>query len=52
MNFRLDWTFFSRVIGVFVILLGASTWPEVHWEGVIAGLGFLGSPEFFPGKRK
>lgn len=48
----LNWTFISRAIGVFVILLGASTWPEIHGELVIAGLGFLGAPTAFKWDKK
>lgn len=45
-------SFFTRAVGVFVIVLGASTWPHIHGELVIAGLGFMGAPSFFPGKEK
>lgn len=47
----LNWTFASRVIGTAVIVLGASTWPNIHGELVIAGLGFMGAPTMF-GKDK
>jgi len=43
----LTWTVASRVVGVFVILLGASTWPDIKGEIIIAGLGFLGAPTAF-----
>lgn len=43
----LNWTYISRAIGIFVILLGASTWPDIRGELVIAGLGFLGAPTAF-----
>lgn len=51
MKLRLGPSFFSRAVGVFVILLGASTWPNIHGELVIAGLGFMGAPTMF-GKDK
>lgn len=47
MKFLLSWTAASRGIGIFVIVLGASTWPNIHGELVIAGLGFLGAPTAF-----
>jgi hypothetical protein len=43
---------FFQGLGVAVILLAASTWPNVHWEGVIAGLGFIKAGEYAPGSRK
>lgn len=47
MSSWLTWTMVSRVVGIFVILLGASTWPNVKGEIIIAGLGFLGAPTAF-----
>lgn len=47
-NSSLGPSFFTRAVGVFVIVLGASTWPHIHGELVIAGLGFMGAPAFFP----
>lgn len=43
----LTWTAFSRALGTFCVLLGASTWPNIHGEIIIAGLGFLGAPNVF-----
>lgn len=48
---RLGPSFFTRAVGVFVVLLGASTWPHIHGEIIIAGLGFMGAPTFFPKDR-
>jgi uncharacterized membrane protein YhiD involved in acid resistance len=48
----LNWTYANRAIGVFVILLGASTWPHIHGEIVISGVGFLGAPAFFSEKDR
>jgi hypothetical protein len=48
----LTWTNVSRVVGIFAILVGASTWPEIHGEVIIAGLGFLGAPTAFGRDKK
>lgn len=45
----LTWTFWSRIVGVGVIILGASTWPEIHGSLVLGGLGFLGAPNVAAG---
>jgi len=52
MKSRLGPTFFFRAVGLFVLLLEASLWPNIHGEVVIAALGFMGSPEFFDKAKK
>lgn len=42
---------FARVVGVFVIALASSTWPSVHWEGVIVGCGIMFGPDFIPRRK-
>lgn len=40
-------SWFARAVGLFLIALGTSTWPNVHWEGVIVGVGVIFGPDFF-----
>lgn len=50
---RLSAERFFQGLGVFVILVAmAAQWPNVHWEGVIAGLGFIKAGEYAPGGKK
>jgi hypothetical protein len=52
MKSRLGPTFFFRAVGVSVLLLEASLWPNIHGQVIIAALGFIGSAEFFEKGKK
>jgi hypothetical protein len=53
MRFKLTAERFFQGFGVFVVLVAIFVqFPNVHWEGVIAGLGFIKAGEYAPGGRK
>jgi hypothetical protein len=41
----------ARVVGIGLVALGVSTWPNIHWEGVILGIGFYFGPQFGGGSK-